>query len=315
MKTRRGFTLTELLIVVAILLLLSTISLTVYNANRSSDRVRSAARVAQSAFLGAKDRAMNAKTFRGLRLTRDQQRTDLLTGFAYIQPIPHDPCPAGSFTLERDAAGNVNTLRSVGSKTDWASVSKFFAVPNQIRIPSGTGQWYQFSVQGPGVLQLSVPYSGNVENPAPAVVASSTLSADIQFGYEVIPFHQPMPLSAGVVIDLNYCSQSVQSLAANGGNIDIIFSPRGTVGGPVGGSGSLVFCLRFIDDAVNQVDLTNPNNASDVLMLTVNPQTGLVQTYSASFEDKLTNATGLPPADGIVDDLFGYVRAGKAAGR
>ena len=226
---RRGFTLTELLIVVAILLTLSGLTLSVYNTNRGSDRTRSAARIAQSAFLGAKDRAMNAKDFRGVRLTLDPADSNLVTGFAYIQPIPHDPYPSGSFTMERDASGNVTILRAT-SAADWSFTSSHFAVPGQIRMPAASGQWFHFTVSSPGVLQLAVPYTFPLPNPPPAVVASNTMSADIQFANDVIPFHQPIPLTSGVVIDLRYCSANVQSLAALG-TVDVLFSPRGTVSG------------------------------------------------------------------------------------
>ncbi len=56
MRRRSGFTLTELLVVIGILLVLSTLAFAVFNSGRSSDRMRSGARTAQSAFLGAKDR-------------------------------------------------------------------------------------------------------------------------------------------------------------------------------------------------------------------------------------------------------------------
>src|SRR4029077_16315683 len=92
---RSGFTLTELLVVITIILILSTLVFAVFNAGRSSDRMRSAARVAQSAFLGAKDRALHAKDLRGVRLTRDVNSVDpvtgdlnLVNGFVYLQPLP-----------------------------------------------------------------------------------------------------------------------------------------------------------------------------------------------------------------------------------
>jgi len=70
-RQRSGFTLVELLVVIGILLLLASLSVAVFNSVRSSDRMRSGARIAQSAFLGAKDRALHAKDLRGVRLTRD----------------------------------------------------------------------------------------------------------------------------------------------------------------------------------------------------------------------------------------------------
>src|SRR5437763_272841 len=84
---RSGFTLVELLVVISILLILSGLVLAVFNTGRSSDRMRSAARIAQSAFLGAKDRALHAKDLRGVRLTRDLTSPDLVNGFVYLQPL------------------------------------------------------------------------------------------------------------------------------------------------------------------------------------------------------------------------------------
>ena len=89
MRRRSGFTrLIELLVVVAILLILSTLAFAVLNSGRSSDRMRSGARTAQSAFLGAKDRALHAKDLRGVRLTHDLANANLVNGFVYLQPLP-----------------------------------------------------------------------------------------------------------------------------------------------------------------------------------------------------------------------------------
>src|SRR5437660_6537958 len=101
MRRRSAFTLVELLIVITILLILATLAFAVFNTGRSSDRLRSAARIAQSAFLGAKDRALHAKDLRGIRLTRDLTDTTLINGFAYLQPLPPLTYPVNSIQLER----------------------------------------------------------------------------------------------------------------------------------------------------------------------------------------------------------------------
>ncbi len=64
-RGRRGFTLTELLVVVAILLILAGISITAFNTTTSTDRIRSGARQLQSALLGARDRALFAQKVGG----------------------------------------------------------------------------------------------------------------------------------------------------------------------------------------------------------------------------------------------------------
>lgn len=356
-QSRGGFTLTELLIVVGIMILLSTLTMVAFS-SRNTDKTRSAARITQSVFLGAKDRAMNAKEPRGLRFIRDYRNADgtinqnIATGFVYVQPVQHDAYPAGSIQLERlDADGDkqadsndvlVVHGASTGKTTvDWDFVwQKFQSVGKidingqkrdigQIRIPAGTGQWYAFYIENSGpyalssgneYLKLLVPYTASPAiNPAPAVPAfpstnKGTNSADIQFAYDVVPFHQPTPLPAGVVIDLAHSNIGAAVLAQYP-NIDIPFTPRGAVAGNLSGVGALHFCLRPEQDAALGLEVYDPNVTGESLILSVNPQTGLVQTYEFDLRDVRNNATGAAGADGIPDDLFQYAKTGKGAGR
>lgn len=349
MRRRSGFTLTELLIVIAILLLLSTLALAVYNSGRSSDRMRSAARVAQSALLGAKDRALHAKDLRGVRLTRDANGPTfangipaLVNGFVYLQPIPIQSVgnltgqPVTSSVQVSDAppAGTTPTMVTISSKGNSAAFMTQDAVglwPRfmmQVRIPSGSsgapGQWYQLApnpyatnpnywvsndpnTAGSIDLFLQTPYAGGV---TPA--SDPNMSIDIKLGNEVLPFHEPITLSSGCVIDLRYSSPAVQLLAgtslASGSPapyIDIMFTPRGSVSGWTGALGAMYFCLRDIQDAtadqpMNTVPPWSPAVKGDCLILALNPQTGLVQTYEA---------------DLVSGNLFSFAQAGRAAGR
>jgi prepilin-type N-terminal cleavage/methylation domain-containing protein len=382
MKRRAGFTLTELLIVIGILLILSTMSLAVYNTGRSSDRIRSAARIGQSAFLGAKDRAMHAKDFRGVRLTRDGNGPTfsstnafpaLVNGFTYLQPLALQAI--GNLNGQA-AQNNVAVMRPTGSPdatvvviTGTQGLALLTQDTNriwprstvQVRIPSGQsatpGQWYTLNpnpnstggaywvstdTNGNQNLFLQVPYNGG--NPSPSQFAvnltDSTASIDIQLGYEVLPFHQPIPLPSATVLDLRYSSSNVQILAgANiinttgllAPNIDISFSPRGSIAGATGGQGALYFCLRDLADAMststNPLTAGGPRDPSDpacqgeCLILALNPATGLVQTYPANLTDAFINSSGPSTAttttgqDGYVDNLFSFAQQGKAAGR
>lgn len=356
MRRRSGFTLVELLVVITILLILSTLVFAVFNGS-SSDKTRSGARVAQSAFLGAKDRALHAKDFRGVRLTRDATDNSLVNGFVYLQPMPLLTYASGSVQLERidqdqDGFAEVADIVMVhgfsspaSPAVDWDTKVQFFPNPGQIRIPSGTGQWYTFTWSTTGVyalsasneyLRLSTPFAqqptapGNLFNAVTAWPTSSPYSScDIQLGNDVLPFHQPISLPSGIVIDLNYSKQgnSTTSLYATVGgtaNIDVMFSPRGGVAGYLSGLGPVHFLLRDIRDATRGINPTSLDPASatssqnakgDVLILTLFPQTGLVQTFEIDPTDVVNNSTGAAGADLIADNIYNFAQQGKSAGR
>jgi prepilin-type N-terminal cleavage/methylation domain-containing protein len=180
---RGAFTLVELLVVITILLVLATLTFAMFSSGRSSDRARSAARVAQSVFLGAKDRALNARDRRGVRFIRDATDNTLITGFQYLAPIANQVYGLKSIQLERadrnqdgipDSADVVIVRGFDGSESppppttqtvNWAvavpsgcgpqpptpigqpyGVSQFFGTPGRIRIPASpaAGQWYTF---------------------------------------------------------------------------------------------------------------------------------------------------------------------------
>ena len=350
---RAGFTLTELLVVIGILLVLSALSLAIFSTGKSSDKMRSGARTAQSAFLGAKDRALHAKDLRGVRLTRDLTNPSLVNGFVYLQPLPLQSIGntsqnpgANDFDITRpglpvipDATKIVifgqegQTLYRQDVNGIWPSSSV------QIRIPSGTGQWFQLSRQNSSSpfwvtpdpnnaangtdnywMFMSPGYPGGNAPPVDAILPLDVgASCDIQLGNDMLPFHAPITLPSGCVIDLAYCSQNVQAMAGigspNSPNIDVMFSPRGNVAGPTGGLGVLCLTLRDIRDATRKIDPADATTQGDCLILAVFPQTGLVQTFDADLTDAVVNAAGLPGADGKADNLFSFVQKGQSAGR
>ena len=374
MRRRSGFTLTELLVVIAILLVLSTMAFAIFNSGRSSDRMRSGARTAQSAFLGAKDRALHAKDLRGVRLTRDATNLNLLNGFVYLQSLGTLTYPLGSIQLERTNLISFSFPDSpdvlivhgfdglepgptpASPYVDWAQKSAFFAFPGRIRIPAGSGgQWFSFFANTSGAYKLqpgneylqlatSFPQAGNpfAKYYIAFDRATAFSSCDIQLGNDVLPFHQPITLPSGCVIDLAYCSSNVQIMAGYVpqiqavayirpgyvpvppmNNIDVMFSPRGNLTGTVSALGALFFCLRGVQDAslgldpaYNKQDPVNyPQTPGDCLILAVFPQTGLVQTYDADLTDAFINATGAAGADGAADNIFNFAQRGQSAGR
>jgi hypothetical protein len=161
----------------------------------------------------------------------------------------------------------------------------------------------------------------------------------------VLPFHQPITLPSGCIIDLAFCNANVQNLAqytftvtaaqpylrtpgllpSPVPNIDVMFSPRGNVTGTTAALGALFFCLRTVQDATmgldpayDKRDPAFPQTMSDCLILAVFPQTGLVQTYEADLTDNFINFgpnAGTAGSDGAADNLFNFAQKGMSAGR
>src|SRR5262245_54836104 len=231
---RSGFTLVEMLVVIAIILILAGLVLAVFNTGRSSDRLRSAARIGQSALLGAKDRALHAKDLRGVRLTRDLTDSSLINGFVYLQPLPPLIYPANSIQLERlDMNGDGNAdfadvviVRGFDTSStgpppqnvppagvlpvDWFAKKAILPSIGRILI---SGQWFTFYqdqnapyvlAQGNEVLHLQTPFTGTATVPftgtADAIACpttnTTTSGCTIQLGNDLLPFHQPIPLSS-----------------------------------------------------------------------------------------------------------------------
>lgn len=389
-RTRSGFTLIELMVVIVIIVILASLTFAVFRQN-STDKMRSAARIAQSVLLGAKDRALHAKELRGVRLIRDLTDPTLANSLVYLQPLPSQHYGPHAFQLERiDQNAPNNTPQTTGfapapdivilrgfdgssvlpaagfpqpqSMVDWASKSQFFSQQSRIQIPDG-GQWYQFTfdtsgpytlAQGAEYLRLTTPFIGTLPAPQPAVVAFDcsygNANCQISLGNDVLPFHQPIQLPSNCVIDLKFCSPNVQSLAGIGSGsnyfVDIMFSPRGGVSGYLSGLGPLHFLMRDLKDCVatstytmndstgnpvacgglivgadqragaaNQWGPNDPNKNGDRMVLTVFPQTGLVQVFEIDATDVLNNVTGAAGPDGLADNIFAFAQQGKAAGR
>jgi len=147
---RAGFTLVELLVVIGILVLLASFTLVAFNANRGGDRIRSASRTAQSAFLSARDRAIQSKDLRGLRLIVNSN-DKICTGFQYIRPLPaitaqdiQGDCFIVGFTSNE---GALVAPRGVFSDFE----AKGYFTPNvaRVRIPgTSTGAWFSIRNNG-----------------------------------------------------------------------------------------------------------------------------------------------------------------------
>jgi prepilin-type N-terminal cleavage/methylation domain-containing protein len=346
---RRAFTLVELLVVIAILLVLTAFVVLVFNANSGGDKVRSAGRIGQSAMLGARDRALHARQRRGIRLIRDPNDSSLATGFVYLQPIepnlrygnvppvvtpPAVGSPIEIENVDIDSNGSLEPRRVHGYGVDWDLLDQSgqLPFPRRIRIPADTGQWYTFSnvqlvsATAPRevTLDLTIDFV-NPDNPPPAPIAvpqsSAKATCEIEIGSEILPNHQPIALPSGVVIDLDQSSPNVVANwpanvpPAPAVNIDLMFSPRGMLTGPLAALGPVHFLLNDIQDATQGLNPIDPLNKGEKMVLTIYPQTGHVATYPIDPTDAIVNATGVLGADGLADDLFHFAKIGSASGQ
>jgi hypothetical protein len=138
---------------------------------------------------------------------------------------------------------------------------------------------------------LQTGYPGGLSSPAnPINWTDATASCDVQLGNDVLPFHQPITLPSGCVIDLFrsqipttwYQQQSVLPNSIPTGwvkcapdpqnagqfivrlyspQMDVMFSPRGNVTGSVSALGAMFFLLRDMRDAT----VTDPTTGASGL--------------------------------------------------
>jgi len=291
-RSRPGFTLTELLVVISILVLLTSVVVVAMGNTRNSDRVKSASRTVQSAILGARDRASQAKETRGIRFLRDPNDPAIINGISYVRPLPSlfygNSLRGGSgtqFTIEKLSPSDKDMFL-IGKQNgiDWLFLDQnggFDPKNTQVRIPdSPSGQLYKLKPQsntapyfvqvinGAQIIALStpLPFEAQVGGTLVADQNSTLASMELQLGNEVAPFTEPMAMPTGMVIDLKWSSPSAQALAtsleATGalGKIDLMFTPRGNITGPASVMGPIHFLIHDLQDAVTRVP--GPNNTT-----------------------------------------------------
>ncbi|MFM8583309.1 MAG: hypothetical protein ACKOFW_17710, partial [Planctomycetaceae bacterium] len=235
----------------------------------------------------------------------------------------------------------------------WEASGQITPFGVRVRIPAGeNGDWYRLRPvrddsesmvlsDGPwSLIRVDTPLAPTVYlHPFPWTVAgpasAGASSLDLEFTTEPLPFSEPVSLPAGVVIDLEWSSESVRTLAAQGSGVQLMFSPRGNLVGPAGALGALHFLLTDRADAelLDDIDAYNnttgqrlpdgqpdsprrrrspidPRNRYPKSIVTVIPQSGAVLTSPIDPTDLLDNVTGEARPDGLADDLFRFARSG-----
>lgn len=360
---RRGFTLIEMLVVVGIMLLLTTLVVMLWNSNAESERVRGGARQLQSSFLALRDRAFHAKAPRGFRLRVDPADPTVVTGMVYIAPTEDwregsvqlvrsdldnaDKSGDGSLdsnTVNPDAYGvPSNSARYVvGYGTEWKRLYDRQLLVDGARIRlSSTGSWYTVTVNSDLIndtsekLILNTPY--RIPEPTtgsyalPSVVAYAPSDYILELAPSPLPDEKPIQLPAGMVIDLDNCqvpagwrferqvaqtSDTVGSLYSNDRNwmvvfkpssgmmtirrysprMDVMFSSRGTVMGPLAAQGLLHMILADTRDS--DLSLHPAQYKRDSLLVSLFTRTGNVSVFPLY----TLGPDGQPGLAGVDDD-------------
>lgn len=336
---RQGFTLIELLVVIGIVLLLSGFTLAIYNSTINGDRIRSGSRTLQAFLAGARDRAAQAKTFRGLRLIPDPSNNNLVRSCQYIMPMKNEVYPLQSIRLERvDAVDNstgmappdgmadspdILIVRNMGVGTNWLTLKQngSFSYPPRIRIPAGTGSWFTFDdtalTGGNLAVRLTSPFqntTGAVANPA--IIAfphtdGTNSSCELEMANQILENSQPLLLPSGAVIQLSlrgspFLGSNLPSdWTAHRNNMDIMYSPRGSITGSMAARGPIYLYIADRQDA--ERDLDPAVSKGEKLIMAIFPQTGNVATFPVDVTDADNNS--------IADDPFALAKKGAVAGK
>lgn len=181
-----GFTLIELMVVIALLVLIASMTVAAINLNVNNDKVRAGSRQVQSYLAGARDRAIYSKAPRGVRflLTPTNSPTEssrTVSSMVFIAPT--DPWKQGRVQLERldddsdDNSGNGidhnpnNQADTTGGQafvirgydndpnyppTEWVNLFQQGLLPDgaRIQIPADNGTWYTITTD---LLRRTIP--------------------------------------------------------------------------------------------------------------------------------------------------------------
>ncbi len=406
-----GFTLVELLVVIAVLLILVVMTVTAIDFTFTSERVRSGARQVQSALEGARDRAIFAREPRGLRLFVDPNDPRIVTSMVYVggsknwsqgqirlerKDFEEDANNNGQLDGGEDANGNGrldgngvadspdilivrgdaicgwNTLKDRGflglfedrnlngvldPGEDLNGNGLLDLDAPRIKIPADdNGSWYTVLTYrlsaSSQVLELLTPYRDPGTSPPNQVVAFTGTGPStyiLELPPRILPDAQPILLPEGICIDLDASAVPAAWRPGPGAlqttpysaHMDVLFSPRGVVTGPIAAAGLVHLYLAERKDVIKAVDIGLLIGGSQVprppvnsaapplvpgqnqfgpqdpigqrLVISIFTQTGKVSSHQIDLTDAFNNVTGASGSDGYADNPFHYATQGEAS--
>lgn len=344
--SQAGFTLVELLVVIGVLVVLTTLTVTLVNVTQNEDRIRAGAAQVQSYLEGARDRAIHAGEPRGVRFLPDTNNPNVATSLIYIG----SPSIYGDPEKDRKRFLTPRLYTYPMSTTTEIVLDSPDIISRNPQDPDNS-DWGNFYLRGlivPGesIIQINrQPYTfqrKNLPNVGIRYVLTSdraiTVNQSVQYFLHlkpsVLPNQEPRLLPRDVVIDLNssWKNQVIpNSWGSPGsyGTMDILFSPEGTVTGVEAASGVIHLVLADqadvdlgfnvgVDQFDPDVDVPNNTNGpeppitrtTDQRIVSVRTQSGTISVHNV---DPTDTDLGVFTSNNVADDPFKFAARGESA--
>ena len=344
-----GFTLTELMVVMVILIIVTAMTVTAVNYSMSAERSRAAARQVQSYLAGARDRAIYEQKSVGVRFLIDENIPNSISSMIYVEESDFDPGPVMVYKDPTDPLSTSYVLNQIDNNTgrtvglDWRRLVEkgLLRAGDRIQIPYPDGfeytiqavrtDWDSDTMDPNNFLRDRLDLSPEFRDDSTTVDRSEL--ARLILPPVIRPNQEPMLLPRGIVIDGNGTrSQLPRSWTVlNNGRLDVMFSPRGTVTGRAATSGLIHFYVSEAADVerlntagIYDVPADTPFGTADEpigdrVLVTLFPQTGAISSHPVRPEDifdpaDLDGDNELIEPDNRADDPYYYAETGEVAG-
>jgi prepilin-type N-terminal cleavage/methylation domain-containing protein len=264
---RPAFTLTEMLVVIAIILILATTGILIAPGLAKQQRAANGADQVQGALLIAKQRAKRDQVPTGVRLIYDPANPTNVTELVYVQqPEPYtSPEPYNTVSMRGllSLSGTTATFSGVNFLAGASSVVDQLVQPGDYLEVNGGG--LLFPIVGVANTTLTI---GNTQG---FMLASPTSNYRIIRQPRQVAGEDSVRLPRDVIIDLAL-SQNVPQRIVGGTNYEVVFSPAGGVVGK--GTVSSDKVLLYVRDN-SQATAT----AGGPSLIAVQIRTGLIGAY------------------------------------
>jgi prepilin-type N-terminal cleavage/methylation domain-containing protein len=252
-RVRPAFTLIELLVAMSIMLILAVITIRLVNTTLDSDRLKSGSRELQSYLAGARDRAIYAGQPRGVRFIPDATDPYSVRSFVYIGAP--SAFTDGTLVDVTNAQGAIN-FESSSTLPIWQSLwaRGVLTSGTQIQLTQGSGTSLGYLTVAATSFTGNVPQTFAVTSTSGFSLPVNALKYTLQLSPAVLPSEQPRSLPQNISIDLrsSLLPSSWQFPPSASSTYDLLFSPGGTVVGPVASSGRIHFVLADIADTTGE---------------------------------------------------------------